>query len=147
MPRFEKKLEIRWSDLDPNYHVRHSAYYDYGAYCRVAFLNQQGITSELMLQHNIGPILLKESCVFKREIKFGDEVMINVKIEKATPDMSRWTMVHEIWKSGTVLAAILTVEGAWIDTKLRKMARPPADFVGAFDELEKTDNFEYTVKK
>ena len=42
---FEKKPEIRWSDLDPNYHVKHSAYYDYGAYSRISFFNDHGITT------------------------------------------------------------------------------------------------------
>jgi acyl-CoA thioesterase FadM len=31
MTSFSKELSFRWSDLDPNFHVRHSAYYDFGA--------------------------------------------------------------------------------------------------------------------
>ena len=27
---YTKPVEIRWSDLDPNFHLRHSVYYDYG---------------------------------------------------------------------------------------------------------------------
>lgn len=86
MTAFEKNIEIRWSDLDPNNHLRHSAYYDYGAYSRICFLNEHGLTAEIMLQHNIGPILFREECLFKKEIKFGDTIMVNVKLDKATPD-------------------------------------------------------------
>jgi acyl-CoA thioesterase FadM len=32
---FSKQLSFRWSDLDPNFHVRHSAYYDFGAQHRI----------------------------------------------------------------------------------------------------------------
>lgn len=37
MEPYSKKFEIRWADLDPNYHVLHSKYYDFGriAVCRI----------------------------------------------------------------------------------------------------------------
>ncbi len=141
MTAFEKKVEIRWSDLDPNYHLRHSVYYDYGAYSRLSFLNENGITPEVMLQLNIGPIIFREECLFKREIKFGDALMINLKLDKATENVSRWTMRHEIWKNGNTLSAIITVDGAWLDTKLRKLAKPPGSFKEVFERIPRTDKF------
>ena len=66
--KYVKKVEIRWSDLDPNYHLRHSVYYDFGAYCRICFLIENGITDELMKQYEVGPVLFREECLFKREI-------------------------------------------------------------------------------
>jgi len=141
MTAFEKKVEIRWSDLDPNYHLRHSVYYDYGAYSRLSFLNENGITPEVMLQLNIGPIIFREECLFKREIKFGDALMINLKLDKATENVSRWTMRHEIWKNGDALSAIITVDGAWLDTKLRKLAKPPGSFKEVFERIPRTDKF------
>jgi len=141
MTAFEKKVEIRWSDLDPNYHLRHSVYYDYGAYSRLSFLNENGITPEVMLQFNIGPIIFREECLFKREIKFGDALMINLKLDKATENVSRWTMRHEIWKNGDTLSAIITVDGAWLDTKLRKLAKPPGSFKEVFERIPRTDKF------
>ncbi|MEO5890095.1 MAG: acyl-CoA thioesterase [Ferruginibacter sp.] len=147
MEAYEKKLEIRWSDLDPNYHVRHSLYYDYGAFSRISFLNEHGITPGVMLEHNIGPILFREECVFRKEIKFGDEIMINLKLHKATADMSRWTMIHELWKNKDKLAAVITVDGAWIDTQIRKLAKPPEFFKNAFEQIPRTEKFEFVEKK
>ena len=40
MEVYSKKLEVRWADLDPNFHVLHSKYYDFGAYCRLSFFNE-----------------------------------------------------------------------------------------------------------
>jgi acyl-CoA thioester hydrolase len=37
MTSFSKQLSFRWSDLDPNFHVRHSAY-DFGAQHRIEIL-------------------------------------------------------------------------------------------------------------
>lgn len=141
METFSKQLEIRWSDLDPNFHVRHSAYYDFGAYCRICFLNEHGITPVVMLQHHIGPIIFREECIFKKEIKFGDKVTINFKIERVSADYSKWTMKHEIYRNGDTLAAILTVDGAWMDTQARKITAPPELFIKGFEAIPKTDNF------
>ncbi len=130
-----KSIDIRWSDLNPNFHLRHSAYYDFGAYCRVAFMSENGLDPTVLMVNNIGPILFREECVFKRELQFGDAVKINLRVTKTTPDFSRWTMVHEIWKNETVLAAIITVDGAWLDTIKRKLTIPPTNFKVVFDAL------------
>ena len=147
MPAFEKKIEIRWSDLDPNYHLRHSVYYDYGAYSRISFLNENGITPEILAQNNIGLIIFREECVFKREIKFGDELMVNVKLDKSVADISRWTMKHELWKNGIVLAAIIIVDCAWMNTAARKLSKPPETFKAAFEKIPRTESFEYIERK
>lgn len=128
MTDYFKQIEIRWSDLDPNFHLRHSVYYDFGAYSRISFMNEHGLTPQVLMHLNIGPIIFREECVFKREIKFGDEVKINLRVEKAKNDFSRWTMVHEIWKSGDILSAVITVDGAWMDTLKRKLTVPPDSF-------------------
>ena len=57
-------IQIRWADLDPNFHVLHSKYYDFGAFCRMVYLTENGISTALLTENNIGPILLKEDCNF-----------------------------------------------------------------------------------
>ncbi len=147
MELYNKTVEIRWSDLDPNFHLRHSVYYDFGAYCRMCFLNDHGVTPGQMLQHKVGAILFREECVFKREIHFGDHIKINLQLKKTTRDISRWTMVHEIIKNKEKVAAIITVDGAWIDTSIRKLATPPAFVLDAFNDMVKAVDFEWIEKK
>jgi acyl-CoA thioester hydrolase len=141
MQQYSKKLEIRWADLDPNFHVLHSKYYDFGAYCRMAFLTEHGITPAVMSENSIGPILFREECIFKREIKFGDELEVFLKLSKCNEDSSRWSMVHELWINGNTLAALITVDGAWLNTNLRKLAIPPDIFKIGLSQIPKTDNF------
>ena len=86
MQDFSTKLEVRWGDLDPNFHVLHSKYFDFGAYCRMYFLTRNGISVQLMNEHHIGPIIFREECLFKREIQFGDEVRITLKLDKLSDD-------------------------------------------------------------
>ena len=147
MNTFQKNIEIRWADLDPNFHVLHSKYYDFGAYCRMAFLVENGLTPAMMMKQHFGPIIFREECIFKREIIFGDPVFINVKIEKVTADFGRWTMVHEIYKNAETLAAIVTIDAAWMDTVARKLILPPQEVINLFDIAPKTDGFHIIEKK
>ncbi|HEX7903955.1 MAG TPA: acyl-CoA thioesterase [Chitinophagaceae bacterium] len=143
MTDFNKEIQIRWSDLDPNFHLRHSVYYDWGAFCRVEFLYSIGLTAEVMQKFHIGPILFREECVFRKEIRLEDKVTINLKVLKAKRDMSRWTIQHEIKKNGDTLSAVLTVEVAWIDTIRRKLAALPEAFHKTFDDMPLAENFEW----
>lgn len=141
MQQYSKKMEIRWADLDPNFHVLHSKYYDFGAYCRMSFLTEHGITAALMVAENIGPIIFREECLFKKEIRFGDTVEVFLKLDKCNNDASRWTMLHEIWINGNSLAALITIDGAWIDTRLRKLAKPPEAYKTGLLMIPKSENF------
>ena len=76
MNAFNKKLSIRWADLDPNFHLRHSVYYDFGAEQRVEILEANGLTLKFMQENHLGPVLFREECIFRREIRLGDEVFI-----------------------------------------------------------------------
>ena len=134
MEVYKKQFEIRWADLDPNFHVLHSRYYDFGAYCRMSYFIEHGLTPELMMKYNIGPILFREECRFKKEIQFGDNMYITLKIDKHTESYSRWSISHEIFKNG-ILAAEIDVDGSWIDTVKRKIASPPEEIASLFQKI------------
>jgi acyl-CoA thioester hydrolase len=141
MNAYIKPIEIRWSDLDPNFHLRHSVYYDFGAYIRISFLEEHGLTTSFMVKHQFGPIIFREECVFKREVRMGDVITIDVQLLKARPDHSRWTIQHRIIKNGDELAAIITVDGAWMDVVQRKLTLPPDTVKHVFDKMPKAEAF------
>ena len=146
MNSYSKPVEIRWSDLDPNFHVRHSVYYDMGAYVRMSFLTENGLGAPVMLQHNLGPILFREECVFKKEIHFGDSITINLTLKKCSPTYSRWSFQHEIIKNGDTVAAIITVDGAWIDTVRRRLTVPTEIITHTFEKLPRSEDFAWIEK-
>ncbi len=147
MTEYIKTFEIRWSDLDPNFHVKHSVYYDFGAFIRMSFLNEHGLSAHMLTENKIGPILFREECVFKREILFGDQVSINSLLKKCTSTYSRWTMQHEIFKNAGTLAAIITVDGAWIDTLKRRLCVPTQLVAPTFEQLPKSPDFTFIDHK
>ena len=144
---YSKPVEIRWSDLDPNFHVRHSVYYDFGAFVRVCCLTDLGLSTDVLMRQQLGPILFREECVFKREIHFKDVVSINLVLKQCTATFSRWTMQHEIIKNRDTISAIITVDGAWIDTAKRKLTVPPDFVTSVMDKIPRAADFKFIERK
>jgi acyl-CoA thioester hydrolase len=143
MSEFNRQIQIRWSDLDPNFHLRHSVYYDWGAFCRVEFLNEYGLTAEVMQHLHFGPILFKEECVFRKEIRLGDVVTMNLKLIRSRKDYSRWSIQHQVVKNTEILCAVITVDGAWINVAERKLMSPPEQVIEVFSKMPIAETFEW----
>ncbi len=140
---FQRPVSLRWADLDPNYHVRHSVYYDWGATLRLEFLSAYGLSYSAMQELHFGPILFREEAIFKREIRPGDQLMMNVLVTKLRRDYSRFSFRHELIRDDGTLCALLHVDGAWIDTQLRKLTIPPAVVAQMAESGPKAADFEW----
>ncbi|HEV8505236.1 MAG TPA: thioesterase family protein [Chitinophagaceae bacterium] len=143
MKSFVKDIQLRWSDLDPNFHLRHSIYYDWGAFSRIEFLREYDLTAQIMQQLHFGPILFREECLFRKEIRDGDKITIDLTLLKARKDYSKWSIRHRVMKNTDTLSAILTVDGAWIDTVKRKLTLPPSIAEKVFSEMPVDENFQW----
>jgi len=143
METFVLPVQIRWSDLDPNFHLRHSVYYDWGALCRFDFLNKYGLTADVMTKLQFGPILFREECIFRKEIRFGDNVTLDLKLLKSKRDYSRWTIQHTVMKNTDKVSAVVTVDGAWLDTVKRKLATAPPEVIDVFQQMPVVEKFQW----
>jgi acyl-CoA thioester hydrolase len=143
MEGFIIPLQVRWSDMDPNFHLRHSVYYDWAAVSRIEFLYKYQLTPDVMMQLHFGPILFREECVFKKEIRLGDNVSINLELLKSRRDYSRWTIQHTIFKNEDIISAIIAVEGAWLDTEKRKLTIPPQQVIHVFGKMPMGRDFQW----
>lgn len=142
MSVFTKTISLRWSDLDPNFHLRHSIYYDLGSQHRIEILESLGLTTEVMHKQHFGPILFREECVFKKEIRMKDTIKIHTKMAKMRKDGGRWTITHEFINQDDKSCTMLTVEGAWMDVVLRKLANPtPVIAMEVMNGIPKADDF------
>jgi acyl-CoA thioester hydrolase len=143
MSAFQMPVQVRWSDLDPNFHLRHSVYYDWGAMCRIEFLSSVGLTWKRMAELQTGPIIFREECIFRREIRLNDPVTIGMRLVKAKRDFSRFTIEHEIKKNPETVSAILTVDIAWMSAVTRKLTVLPKEDIDVLATTPYTENFEW----
>jgi acyl-CoA thioester hydrolase len=140
-------MPLRWADFDANFHLRHSVYYDFAATARLEYMGMGGLSYEMMKEFHFGPVLFREECVFKREVRPGDEIYINLLVTRLRRDYSRFSFRHQITKEDGTLCAILTVDGAWMDTQLRKLTTPPSLVLDLFKELPYADDFQWEELK
>lgn len=143
---FNQKIQIRWADIDANRHLRHSVYYDYGAAMRIAALAAGGLTMKKLEELRIGPVLFREEAIFKREIHFEDEITIDVEVVRAREDFARWSLRHHLVKADGTLAAIITIDGAWIDLDKRKLMVPGPLVFDVFSKFPKAPDFEFIAR-
>lgn len=139
----KKQISIRWSDLDPNFHLRHSVFYDFAAQQRVEILNNIGLTMSKFQELKMGPVIFREEAIFRREIKMGDNITIEVYLSKMSKDGTKWSFEHRFMNEAGKLMATLHVDGSWIDIVLRKLYKDiPQDLLQSFIDFPRTENFQ-----
>lgn len=143
METFSRSMQVRWSDMDANRHLRHSAYYDYGAAMRMMILSDQGLTLSKLEEFGIGPILFREEAIFKREVRMDDVVTLDVVVVKATKEFSRWSLRHHFTKYDGTLAAIINIDGAWMDLARRKLIIPNQFIQTIFASFPRAEEFQW----
>ena len=144
---FKVTFKTRWSDFDPNNHMRHTAYNDYAAETRVRFFNDNGLSLTEFHEQNIGPILFSENTVFYREISLSEDITVELFAKGFSENGARFKFRHKIFKQNGVLAAEIDIYAAWIDLNIRKLTIPPQHVIDTFKNLEKSDDFEIIAIK
>lgn len=144
---YQVTFKTKWSDFDPNRHMRHTAYNDYAAEVRIRYFAYQNFSIDEFTKHNIGPILFEEYVSFRKEIHLGESIVVNLKIAALSANNERWRMTQEVFNEAGKLSAIIKVYGAWIDLTKRKLTTPPKEVKHLFSNTERTDNFEELIIK
>jgi len=144
---FTVNFTTRWSDFDANVHMRHTAYNDYCAEARLRFFNSFGVTVHDFTKENIGPILFEENTRFLKEIHLGEDLSVNLKVLGLSEKGERWKVQQEVFNSKNELSAIITVYGAWLDLKKRKLTIPPEKFQEIFNKAEKSETYQNIILK
>lgn len=139
---FKKTIEVRWSDIDANQHVTHTAYATFATHTRVEWMASIGCTISELLDLKFGAVLLKEQTEYYREIFLGEPVTVELYFAGGSEDHSQWKFVHKLYNSKGKLSALHTVYGVWIDSTTRKISPPPKYLLDRLIGLEKSEDFE-----
>lgn len=139
---FKKSMEVRWSDIDANQHLTHTAYAVFSTHTRVMWMESIGYSMADLLRSGFSAVFLKEQTEYFCEIYLGEMVHIELHFAGESEDHSHWKFVQKFLNSQGKLSAINTVYGAWIDAKTRKISAPPPVLLDKFCTMSKDDNFE-----
>lgn len=139
---FSQEYQVRWSDLDPNFHVRHTSYADLCASVRFEYLEKLGYGIYELGRLQLGPVLFNENITYMKEVRPGDRMIVNVAVSGLSQDGRKFKMYHEIFrKSDGALSATLEVTGAWFNLATRKMSPPPEALLRIMSTVPKAANF------
>lgn len=134
--------QVLWSQLDPNMHLRHSAYADFGAQARSNMLNKLGLSLQAFSKYSIGPILFREELVYYREIGIDERVYVTVELLKLNLLNDRFSFRHEVFKENGVKSATIIVDGAWMNLKERKLTQVPSDWHSILQRIPRAEDYE-----
>ena len=137
-----ERVSIRWADIDANFHLRHSVYYDLGSQQRINALAAGGLHMSDMQQGGFGPVLFREECRFLKEIKPEDAIDLQVMVTALSRDYRKFAFRH-LFMKGEARCAELVVEGAWFDARQRKVFAPPPIVVKAVESIPRSDDFSW----
>ena len=133
--------QVLWAQIDPNRHLRHSAYADFCAQARSNMLNKIGLSLEQFAKHHIGPILFREELLYHREIHLDEEIYVEVELTKFNISNSRFSFRHIVFKADGTKSATINVDGAWLDLEKRKLTFIPQEWNHFMDKIPKADDY------
>jgi acyl-CoA thioester hydrolase len=141
-PGHSHQFTVRWSDLDANRHVKNTVYSEFATHTRLQLLASKGFDQARFERERFGPVMFREDVRYRRELRFGDEVVVHVVVSGLAEDGSQWRFEHEVKRGDGTLSATMLIEGAWIHLDERKLIAPPAELLDLMQGLPRAERFE-----
>ena len=136
MSVYYHKFEVRWSDIDANRHLANSAYVEYCAQTRMAFMSKNKMGLRELNRWGIGPVILHERFSFFKEVYMDQEVYVSLEIDGFSEDGSIYQFLHKFYLPDGTHLATSEAFGVWIDMMLRKTTTPPDDIMEVMNEYK-----------
>jgi acyl-CoA thioester hydrolase len=138
----KERFSIRWSDLDANRHVKNTIFSELATHARFRLLESHGFDQTKFESLRFGPVMIREEIRYRRELLLGDRVTVSVLFAGLSNDGSHWAVVQEVERDDGKQAAILSIDGGWIDLGSRKLVAPPGDLLELLEALPRTADFQ-----
>ena len=144
---YQKKFEIRWSDIDANRHLANTAYVNFMSHTRMGFLMENGFGQQEMAKHNLGPVVFYEHIYYFKEVFAGKPVTVTLKLKGISEDGMYFEFEHDFYDHKGRNFASCEMMGAWIDLKERKLTKLPQEMYENINNLAHTDDFRILTKE
>ena len=132
---------VTWGDLDPIGHLRTAVYTDLAIDAQFKLMDRVGYSPVGLAELGYGPVVLRQESRYYNEVRFGNTLVDTLSLAGLSVDGSRWIVRHDFVRSDGAKAAMLKVEGTWIDLQTRDAIVPPEELISANARLPRTKNF------
>lgn len=138
---------IGWNDLDANAHVANTAYMAMMNETRMTFFRTQGIDEHMLADLKVGPAVLNEVFYYYKELRAGDEVMVDLQLLGRSADGRFGRIGHQLFR-GKSLAAYSELTFCWMDLENRRILNPLLDSIeDAMEALPKAEDYHIMDKE
>ena len=139
---FSHEYRAQWRDMDFNQHMANAAYLDYAANTRMLFLDSVGFTAATFAERGLGPVILEDRLVYRREIRMLETFTVDYQATASTADGRRFKLRNRFTSAAQGLCATVDSIGLWFDLVARRPIIPPDDLQEAFQQLTRSDDYE-----
>jgi acyl-CoA thioester hydrolase len=141
---FAIQLYARWPDMDFNQHMRNAAYLGASEDCRLKFLADRGFGAEELRRRRIGPVVVEDRLVYKKEIGLLEPFRVELMLLGLARDMKRMKVRNTFHRERDgALAATVESVVLWLDLEARRPIAPPEDLANAWLTLARAPEFEW----
>jgi acyl-CoA thioester hydrolase len=140
--RFVQEYRARWADMDFNQHMRNSAFLGCSEETRMRFLDAHGWTMAEFMKRRLGPVVLEDRLVYKKELKLLESFRVDLALAAITEDGRRMKVRNQFFRAGDgALCAVVESVILWLDLDARKPVAPPPELRELWVGLAHTEDF------
>ena len=137
------RFEVKWADVDPNMHLRHTVYLDFTDQARVQLFAEHGIPFTSLRKMMLGPVIFGVASSFHKEVLLGESVGVDCKLLGMSEDFRKWHFRQHVYKENGEVAALVSTKGAWVDLMQRKLTIPHEKIIAVMEKVERSEDFQY----
>jgi len=139
---YVQEYRARWADMDFNQHMRNAAYLGVAEETRLRFLESQGWGMEEFMRRQIGPVVLEDRLIYKKELRLLEPFGVDLAMVRMTSDARKFQLRNRFLRSSDgALCATVESFGVWFDIVQRKPVVPPPDLARVWLAMPRTEDF------
>lgn len=141
MTEYFKEFEIRWSELDPNYHVANYAFTQFMNEVRISYMLDRGVGRDFIEKGNMGPVVFHEHFHYIKEVRAYDKVKVDIQMKGHSQDFKFLNFTHHLYIPSGEIAMYSELMFGWMDLTKRKLVVPHDSYIEGYKKMKKTEDF------
>jgi len=139
---FLQDYRARWADMDFNQHMRNAAFLGCSEETRMRYLDSRGWTMDEFVRRRIGPVVLEDRLVYKKELRLLEHFQVDLALAAITEDGRKMRLRNQfLRKADGALCAVVESFVLWFDLAARRPVVPPTELLALWLDLPRTDDF------